>query len=317
MNVQNLRKNAMHIPRISIGLPVYNGANYLRTALDSILQQDFTDFELIISDNASTDETALICQEYVNKDKRIRYFRKESNIGAAGNFNRVFTLARSRYFKWATHDDIHLPGFLRLCVDILDKAPPSVVLVSPRAEIINEDGKHIKEDWHIENLDTRRPRAYQRVADVLNNVDWATSQFGLIRSDALRKTQLIGRFEASDYVLLLELAVLGEIWEIPEVLFQRRYHSGISTIANKTQVDLLQWFDPSQKNKRLIFPRMEAAFKPRIKLGLEYVRSIMRMRLTPKERVFCLGTALSIWSLKETKRLWGVYWPHIKKIFVA
>ena len=132
-------------PKISIGLPVYNGANFLRPALDSILQQDYTDFELIISDNASTDETSQICQQYAADDRRIRFIRCESNIGAAGNFRKVFDLARSDYFKWATHDDIHLPGFLSRCVEVLGQSPPSVVLVAPRAELIDGEGKKLAE----------------------------------------------------------------------------------------------------------------------------------------------------------------------------
>ena len=79
-------------PRVSIGLPVCNGENYLKQALDSIMAQTYTDFELIISDNASTDRTAQICKEYANRDPRIRYYRNEKNLGAARNFNYVFEL---------------------------------------------------------------------------------------------------------------------------------------------------------------------------------------------------------------------------------
>lgn len=293
----------MNEPRVSIGMPVYNGANYLRSALDSLLQQDFTDFELIISDNASTDETALICQEYAAKDKRIQYSRNESNIGAARNYNRVFTLARGRYFKWAAHDDVHLPGFLGCCVEVLDQAPASVVLVAPKTEIIDEYGKRVKKDWHVESLDTRHTHAYQRVAVILKNVAWAPAQFGLYRSDALRKTRLIDRFFAADYVLLFELAILGEIWEIPEVLFQRRFHGGISTLVNRNQAEFLQWYDPSQKVKRPLIPWMKHELEPRARVGFEYIRSIHRMCLPLKEKFFCICTVLSIWSFRELKRL--------------
>src|SRR6267142_6107507 len=141
-------------PKVSVGLPVYNGAEFLRAALDSILRQDYRDFELIISDNASTDGTRAICQQYAQGDKRIRYFRNESNGGAAENYRRVFELARGDYFNWATHDDIQLPGFLRRCAEVLDKAPTSVVLVAPRAEIIDAEGRKI-EDWPVERLQTK------------------------------------------------------------------------------------------------------------------------------------------------------------------
>lgn len=311
----------MRVPRLSIGLPVYNGEKYLRCALDSILQQDYTDFELIISDNASTDATREICSAYAAKDPRIRFYRNEANIGASNNYNRVFDLAHGEFFKWATHDDIHLPGFLRRCVEVLDKAPSSVVLVAPRAEIIDEEGKKkakaeiIDEegrkeakDWKVERLDTRRSRPHQRVADVVRYVAWATAQFGLFRSEALRKTRLIDRFHACDYVLLLEVAILGEIWEFPEILFQRRWHPAVSTSANKTQAEVLQWFDPSQKPKGRLFPRMRLDLVPRTRLALEYARSIRRMPLPARERILCFLTAFSYWFSRESRRLVFEYW---------
>ena len=291
------------LPKVSIGLPVYNGAKFLRAALDSILQQDYSDFELIISDNASTDETSKICWEYAANDKRVRYLRCESNIGAAGNFRRVFELARCDYFKWATHDDMHLPGFLTRCVEVLNQAPASVVLVAPRTELIDEEGRKLTKDWKVEELETRRARPYQRVADVLRQVDWATAQFGLFRSEALRQTRLIDRFHACDYVLLLEVAILGEIWEIPEVLFQRRFHAGVSTSANRTQAELLQWFDPLQKSKGRLFSGIRLDLVPRTRLGVEYARSIARMRLPPTERVLCYMTAFFFWFSRELRRL--------------
>lgn len=297
----------MHVPSVSIGMPVYNGARYLRFALDSILGQDYSNFELIISDNASTDDTHRICLEYAETDKRIRYFRNEANIGAAGNYKRVFHLAHSEMFKWATHDDIHLPGFLRRCVEVLNQAPPSVVLVAPRTEIIDEEGRRIAKDWHVESLHAGHPRPHQRLKDILWNVDWATAQFGLFRSEALRKTRLIDRFIMSDYVLMLEVAILGEIWEIPEILFQRRYHSGISNIANRTHAEFLRWLDPSQKTERDLFPRMRPALKLRTKLGFEYARSIWRMPMSNYERVCCFLYGFLIWFVRESRRLYKEY----------
>src|SRR5690349_812781 len=92
-------------PQVSIGLPVYNGEKYLLNAIGSLLKQDFEDFELVISDNASTDKTEAMCHEFAAKDKRIRYHRNETNIGATGNYNRVFRLSNGEFFRWASHDD--------------------------------------------------------------------------------------------------------------------------------------------------------------------------------------------------------------------
>jgi glycosyltransferase involved in cell wall biosynthesis len=307
----------MKVPRLSIGLPVYNGEMYLKVALESILDQDYTDFELFISDNASTDSTPQLCQHYAAMDRRIRYSRNETNIGASGNCNRVFALARGEFFKWAAHDDVLLPGFLRRCVEVLDGAPPNVALVAPRTEIIDQDGRRTMQ--LAESLHTARARPHQRVADVVVNVDWATAQFGVFRSATLRKTRLIDRFPACDWVLMLEVAILGEIWEIPEVLFQRRYHPGASTSANKTLAEFLDWWDPSQKGKRFFFPGTKHALQPRIRVGLEYARSIARMPMPLRERFLSFLIASSVWCARETRRLGKEYgWRlnhRFKKVF--
>jgi glycosyltransferase involved in cell wall biosynthesis len=304
----------MHVPRVSIGLPVYNGENYLRMAIDSVLEQDYTDFELIISDNASTDATQTICREVAAADPRVRYYRNEINIGASGNYNRVFDLARGEFFKWAAHDDVHLPGFLRRCVGVFEQAPSTVVLVAPRTEIIDGDGR--KTMQLAESLHTTRSLPHQRVADVLRNVAWATAQFGLFRSEALRQTRLVDGFLASDWVLLLELAILGEIWEIPEILFQRRYHEGVSTIANKTGTELAEWFDTSRKPTRRFFPSIKLVLLPRTKLGWEYGRSIARMPMPVGERVLCFFVAFSIWFSREAHRLSGEYGSRLRDRFL-
>ena len=111
------------VPRVSIGMPVYNGENFLAEALDSMLAQTFVDFELIISDNASTDRTKAICRDYAARDRRIRYHRVDDNQGATWNFNHTFELARGEYFKWAAHDDLCDPTFVARCVEVLDSDP--------------------------------------------------------------------------------------------------------------------------------------------------------------------------------------------------
>ena len=121
----------MNTPKVSIGLPVYNGEPFLSETIDAILAQTFKDFELIICDNASTDDTERICRRYAARDKRISYYRQHHNIGAAGNFNRVFNLSSGEYFKWAAHDDLIAPEYLARCVEILER-DRSVVLCHSR-----------------------------------------------------------------------------------------------------------------------------------------------------------------------------------------
>lgn len=101
-----------HIPTVSIGMPVYNGDKYIREALDSLLAQSFTDFELVISDNASTDDTQAICEEYARSDVRIRYVRQSENKGAFANFKFVLDEAIGEHFMWAAADDFWSPNWI-------------------------------------------------------------------------------------------------------------------------------------------------------------------------------------------------------------
>ena len=101
-------------PRLSVGLPVYNGETYIGQSIESLLGQSYEDFELIISDNASTDSTADICRHYGKQDPRIRYVRQPRNIGLSPNHNFVVQQARGEYFKWAAADDLCAPTFLFL-----------------------------------------------------------------------------------------------------------------------------------------------------------------------------------------------------------
>ena len=304
-------RSSVHVPRVSIGLPVYNGEKYLRFAIDSILGQDFTDFELILSDNASTDGTGRICSEYASNDTRIRYFKNERNLGAAPNHIRVFELARAPLFKWASYDDIHLPSFLRKCVETMDGAPPSVVLVAPRAELIDENGEKSPTGWLPERLETKRPEPHERLGDVLRNVAWATAQYGIYRADKLRKTRLVGAFPCSDYVLLAEIALLGEIREVPEVLFQRRYHPSVSHMANTTQAQFMEWFDTSKarKGRRSILP---VPLVPRWRVLFELQRSALRAPMKATEKLRCCITALRIWSWRERVRLEKEWRSHLR-----
>ena len=131
--------------QVSIGIPVYNGEKYLAAALDSLLAQSFRDFEIVISDNASTDRTAEICRCYQNKDARVRYFRSDQNLGAAWNHNRVIELSSAPLFKWAACDDLHDPLYLARCVDALHN-DSGVVLSHTYLRVIDEEGKALRFD---------------------------------------------------------------------------------------------------------------------------------------------------------------------------
>jgi hypothetical protein len=215
------------------------------------------------------------------------------NQGAAHNIRTVFQQAKGDYFKWQFHDDVCLPGFLRKCVEVFDQAQPSVVLVAPRTEVIDGEGK--RSNHVVEDLDTRRPRPHQRLADVLRTVEWAPAQNGLFRREVLGKTRLIDAFFASDYVLLAEIALRGEIRQIPEILFQKRFHSGISIKANKNSTEFQAWFDPSRRARRSLL-------SPRLRLGIEFARSVSRSPMPLRERLLCYLTVFAVWYSRECRR---------------
>lgn len=210
-------------PRISIGMPVFNGEKYIRQALDSLLSQDFEDFELIISDNASGDGTQEICLGYAARDRRIRYHRNNNNIGLHPNFNRVFELSTSPYFTWASSDDMRDPTFLSTCINVLEREP-SVVLCYTEVILIDADGKQIgiADDDHLQ---FRSSDPIERFRQCIWSFKWGTPVHGLIRSSALKRTQLIGGFVSGDTVLLIELSLQGEFHQVAKPLFLRRIHA--------------------------------------------------------------------------------------------
>ena len=122
----NVTKYDNKIPTVSIGMPVYNGGKYIRTAIDSLLSQSFSDFELIISDNASSDDTRELCELYNKKDKRIRIVVQQENMGAAWNFQYVLLQATGRYFMWAAADDAWASNWIGTLLEFIKDSDFSV-----------------------------------------------------------------------------------------------------------------------------------------------------------------------------------------------
>jgi glycosyltransferase involved in cell wall biosynthesis len=267
-------------PKVSIGLPVWNGERYLAGALECLLEQDYEDLELIVSDNASSDATESICRDYAAKDPRIRYYRNATNVGAAPNYNRVFRLARGEFFKWASHDDQCHSSLLRRCLELFEQAGPSAVLVFSKADVIDEVGRVMLPS--PDGPSSSSPRPFKRLAKMLWSSQFAHPLWGLIRSDALRRTRLMGCIEA-DHILLGELVLLGELIEIPEVLYRQRRHPGCAIAIHRTGRELLAWHDPRKAGGKVVLP-----YWPRF--YVEYFRGIYHIPLSPAERVLCLCT---------------------------
>ena len=281
--------------RLSIGMPVYNAERYIGFALDSILNQTFNDFEIIISDNASTDKTNEICCKYAKKDRRIKYHRNKINIGGPRNYNRVFKLASGEYFKWTAHDDVLAPEYLQKCVQVLDN-DPSIVMCHSRVNRIDENGVLLDNyDKHtLFRISSFKP--HERFADMISprNTCWAIHS--VIRSRSLALTHLHGDYIDADRNLLAEIALIGRIHEIKDHLFFRRDHPLAYTSTyykNHTAQDYrkqLLWWTGERKERTIILPHWKNC--------LEYFNSINRVQLKPFERLSCYRE-VGNWLIRE------------------
>ena len=203
-------------PLVSIGVPVFNGEKTLAWALDSLLGQDYANLEIIISDNASTDTTAEICEKYVSKDSRVKYSRLDKNHGTIVNFNRVFELSSGKYFMWAAHDDRRERSFVSTCVEKMEQCPEAALCQAHTAMYV--EGR--KEILCIANLNSFEGAKglVGRYRETLKHFP-ATAIYGLYRSSVMRKTQMFQRVIATDLAFIQELSINGNFVQVPKVLF--------------------------------------------------------------------------------------------------
>ncbi len=269
--------------KLSVGLPVWNGERFLEGALHSILEQSFGDFELIISDNASTDRTAEICHSF--DDSRIVYHHQPENRGAAWNFNRVFELANGEFFKWTAHDDLLAPNYFERCIDALH-ADPEAVLSYTGVQSIDEEGQQLGSFGATTDVTVDSPHI--RFREMILKQHPCHHVFGVFRSSALRRSPLIGPYMASDRVLLAQLALMGRFQYVPEILFFWRRHSKQSIRFIKTPRSYTHWFDPNSQAK-LIFPNW--------RLVKEYASVVEKADLSLKDRLGC-WTWVAVWPVR-------------------
>ena len=297
---------------VSIGMPVYDGERYIENALNSILAQTFTDFELIISDNGSTDKTEQICRTYASQDQRIRYYRHDQNLGAGWNFDRVAELATGKYFKWACHDDLCALEFVQKCVEILEQNS-SLVLAYPKTLIIDEHEAEIEryeDQFHLQS-----DRASQRFKNYHHLVRYGHQCHpfhGLIRRQILGQILPLGSYPSSDLVLLGKLALYGKFYEVPNHLFWKRDHAGTSVRAHNAFRDRIAWYDPTKKGKLHL---------TRWKWLREYILAIHTAPLDWQEKFICSLQMLqwlawnSVWLMKDLLK--ALLWPIIKLLSIA
>lgn len=274
------------VPRLSIGLPVYNGEKYVAESLDALLGQTYEDFELIISDNSSTDGTADICRHYEKLDSRVRYVRQERNIGAAPNQGFLLRQARGELFKWAAADDLYARDLIKRCVGVLD-AHPDVILAHCWTAAIDDTGKVIQSLEYPLKTDSRRaPERFRTMLFGTGENDYgllrADDNYGVMRTAVLRKVTPQGSYYHADRVFTTEIALHGRFYQVPEWLYFRRDHSDRPQHATPTVRGWCANLDPRRKN-RILHPtgRLLAEFV------LGYMAAIRRAPLSSADRLEC------------------------------
>jgi glycosyltransferase involved in cell wall biosynthesis len=298
-------------PRLSIGLPVYNGERYLAETINCFLAQTFRDFEMVVCDNASTDGTADICRSFAARGAPIRYYRNEKNLGAIPNYNKVFGLCRSPLFKWAAHDDLYCPRYLAECIRILDE-DPSVILAHSKTAFIDDRGERLSLDpvtgryvdprtaiGHTPDScaigDSAAPLV--RFWHVLSGARWGTHMFGVMRRDLLARTRLIPTFSGGDRAMLAELALLGRFRCSSDALFSKRFHEDAS--CHLSEKEILGWLSTDGRAYSRRVRQLEAYFStPRGKP----VPLITKMGCVGLVAVHCMKTAVEAAGGRDRRR---------------
>lgn len=282
-------------PKVSIAMPVYNGEEFIAQAIDAHLAQTYGDFELVVCDNASEDNTQDICQAYVKQDPRVRYVRNQVNRGANANFNIGFAQTAAPYMRWAAADDLITPGYLAATVDVLDTRP-DVVLAHSQSEVIDRFGEpmlalrngFLDPDGFVEHFavdpppadgDVGADRPSERIRAVVRSTRRMSFVFGLTRREALLRTLLHRPFYGADKVLMVELLLQGKFVELDERLFQRRCHQGNSNRIAVGSEGMAQ------------FGAGDKAFV--VKMLHAYLSSINEAELSTSERLRCAAVVAS------------------------
>jgi glycosyltransferase involved in cell wall biosynthesis len=258
-------------------LPVFNGESYVRKAIEAHLAQSYGDFELIISDNASTDSTAAICDEYARIDSRVRVVRQHVNCGVNLNHMKVFAIAQGEFFRWAAVDDIPSADLLDHAITLLDQDPALVVYVPDTANI-DESGTLTR---RLERtLDLRSASAIERVAGVLSNEYQMVFGQGLMRRSTLLSTSCRWNYFGWDFILLHELALRGQFCNVEGPLLYRRLHAGSAARATRKIAEVRRWVDPTVRSRILL---------PHWKWTWERVRAVLSCTLPIRDRLKLLS----------------------------
>ena len=252
-------------PRASVGMPVFDRASTVARAIESVLGQTFADFELLVSDNASSDGTEAICRRYADRDPRIRYTRHLTTLSGFDNFRFVLETARAPYFMWLPADDYVLPRLLELAVAVLD-ARPDVVCATPRAEFLEADGARRPATGSFALLGDARENICRYLVDPMDNSRF----YGLYRREAVRRVLPEEAYYAFDWVVAAGTLRYGKHVELPELLLVReanerdKYTRMIDTLADGALDRLL----PLGRFTRALLGRLGVPPHPRVLYAL-------------------------------------------------
>ena len=250
-------------PRVTVGFPVCNGEPYVAEALSSILEQTYRDLEVVVCDNASTDATGDICQDFAERDPRLCYYRNEHNLGASPNWNKTFKLARGEYFKWAAHDDVLCPSFIERTVAALD-ADPAAVLCQSLIVYIDPAG-HCLGLYDSDLEEAAASSSSARFGALALRSHTCTELYGLIRRSALVGSLLHGSYHGGDRALLAQLALRGRFIRVREPLLRIRDHPNRYTRSVSQPRARASWHDANETGALTV---------PTMRLYLDYLRSI-------------------------------------------
>jgi len=241
-------------PKVTIGLPVYNGEKYLAIALNSLLNQTFRDFEIIISDNASTDNTPIISKKFCQKDNRVKYIKHEKNLGSTKNFMYILNKAETQYFMWAASDDYLDPQFLEKNLKVLDTNENIIGSISnvefvgenlPNMYKSNENGTTFQ--YLIKHLPLPTASLSEKVSFHLR-YNRGMSTYSVFRIEILKKCIIKRRHCGWDQTMVLNTLKYGDLYVMNDILMYR-------TVEGETS-------DPSQitRWKRYGIPYIEILF---------------------------------------------------------
>jgi len=297
------------MPRVSIGLPVYNGERYLAASLESLLGQTFGDLEVVVCDNASTDGTGEIVHDFKRRDRRVRYIRNPVNIGANRNYNLAMSLARGDYFKLGADDDVLEPSYIQRTISLLDN-DPTASLAHSGIRYIGDDGapliydparKRYVDHAGLTSIEPPDPNygtdddPVRRFHKVLRYSVTSHFSLGMLRVSMLRRTHGFGPYYSADRAFLAEMALYGKFAAVPEVLFFKREHHNNSRSLSPEQ--RIRWSGQTLASRQAEYVHL--------------MRVVWSSPLNPWDKARCFAESIAKVAGRNLHQVMKHYWGSV------